>query len=103
MNDGDFPKKEVELGFDLMKNGYQFRGDRSDREDGRYMFLETLLSAKESLYISYIGRSVQDKTELNPSVIVSELENYLTRTFVTEETYGNIRNILNKLKSLKSQ
>ena len=103
MNDGEFPKKEVELGFDLMKNGYQFRGDRSDREDGRYMFLETLLSAKDSLYISYIGRSVQDKTELNPSVIVSELENYLTRTFVTEETYGNIRNILNKLKSLKGE
>ena len=98
MNDGDFPKREQELGFDLMKNGYQFRGDRSDREDGRYMFLETLLSAKDSLYISYIGKNVHDKSEKNPSTLVSELEGYLARTFITVNTWNSISSTLNELE-----
>lgn len=98
MNDGEFPKIQQELGFDLMQNGYQERGDRSEREDGRYMFLETLISAKESLYISYIGKSILDKSERNPSILVSELENYLTKTFVTQEINDKVQGILADLK-----
>lgn len=103
MNDGEFPKVQQELGFDLMQNGYQERGDRSEREDGRYMFLETLISAKESLYISYIGKSILDKTERNPSILVSELENYLTKTFVTQNTYDKVQIILDKIEELEDK
>lgn len=49
------------------------KGDRSRRLDDRYLFLGTLLSAREVLYLSYVGRSVRDNTQLPPSPLVSEL------------------------------
>ena len=42
------------------------RGDRSRRDDDRYLFLEALISAQQKLYISYIGRSIQDNSERFP-------------------------------------
>src|SRR5690606_9709451 len=49
------------------------RGDRARRLDDRYLFLETLLSARDGLYLSYVGRDPRDNAELPPSVLVSEL------------------------------
>ena len=54
-------------------NGRTRPGDRSRRDDDRYLFLEAMLSAQHTLYISYVGRSIQDNTERVPSVLVSEL------------------------------
>jgi exodeoxyribonuclease V gamma subunit len=53
------------------------RGDRSRRDDDRYLFLEALMSAEQTLYISYIGRSIQDNSERFPSVLVQELVDYI--------------------------
>jgi exonuclease V gamma subunit len=53
------------------------RGDRSRRDDDRYLFLEALISAQSKLYISYIGRSIQDNSERFPSVLVQELVDYI--------------------------
>jgi exodeoxyribonuclease V gamma subunit len=72
MNDAAFPRRSPQLGFDLMA-GEPKLGDRSSREDDRYLFLETLLSARERLYISYVGQSVRDNSHAPPSVVVSEL------------------------------
>jgi len=83
MNDGAFPRSTRKLGFDLMANDFR-RGDRSRREDDRYLFLETLLSARESLYMSYVGQDIRDNSELPPSVLVSELLDHLERGFVCE-------------------
>lgn len=58
MNDGVYPRTLPPLGFDLMSQKPQ-RGDRSRRDDDRYLFLEALMSAEQTLYISYIGRSIQ--------------------------------------------
>jgi exodeoxyribonuclease V gamma subunit len=52
-------------------------GDRSRREDDRYLFLEALLSARDELYISWVGRSVRDNTERPPSVLVNQLRDHL--------------------------
>jgi exodeoxyribonuclease V gamma subunit len=52
-------------------------GDRSRREDDRYLFLEALLSARDKLYISYIGRNIRDNSEQMPSVLVGQLRDYL--------------------------
>ena len=46
MNDGAFPRKTSELGFDLIAR-YPRRGDRSLRSDDRYLFLEAVISARE--------------------------------------------------------
>ena len=71
MNDGVYPRQLAPLGFDLMSQKPK-RGDRSRRDDDRYLFLEALISAQQKLYISYIGRSIQDNSERFPSVLVQE-------------------------------
>lgn len=77
MNDGDYPRVQAPLDFDLMGSDYR-PGDRSRREDDRYLLLEALLSAREKLYISWIGRSVRDNTERPPSVLVAQLRDHLS-------------------------
>ncbi|MBF0255925.1 MAG: exodeoxyribonuclease V subunit gamma, partial [Gammaproteobacteria bacterium] len=78
MNDGQFPRRDDPLGFDLMAQ-LPLASDRSRRLDDRYLFLEALLSARERLYISYVGNSQRDNSPRNPSVLVSELIDYLQR------------------------
>ncbi len=75
MNDGAYPRNIPPEGFDLM-NGRTIAGDRSRRDDDRYLFLEAIQSAQQTLYISYVGRSIQDNSEKVPSVLVSELIEY---------------------------
>ncbi|HEY4466803.1 MAG TPA: exodeoxyribonuclease V subunit gamma [Klebsiella sp.] len=83
MNDGVYPRTQAPLGFDLMSQKPQ-RGDRSRRDDDRYLFLEALMSAEQKLYISYIGRSIQDNSERYPSVLVQELADYIGQSHCLE-------------------
>ena len=76
MNDGDYPRSRPPVDFDLMAEDYR-PGDRSRREDDRYLFLEALLSAREQLYISWVGRSIRDDSERPPSVLVGQLRDHL--------------------------
>ncbi|WP_227368851.1 exodeoxyribonuclease V subunit gamma [Halomonas sp. M20] len=76
MNDGDYPRSHPPMDFDLMGNDYR-PGDRSRREDDRYLFLEALLSARQQLYISWVGRSIIDNNERPPSVLVGQLRDHL--------------------------
>ncbi|AHK18208.1 exonuclease V subunit gamma [Yersinia similis] len=80
MNDGVYPRTLPPQGFDLMAKKVR-RGDRSRRDDDRYLFLEALLSAQQQLYISYIGRSIQDNSKRYPSVLVSELIEYVAQSY----------------------
>ena len=83
MNDSAYPRSIPPVGFDLMTD-YPRRGDRSRRDDDRYLFLEALLSAQACLYISFVGRSIKDNNEKIPSVLVSELLDYVTQSYVLE-------------------
>ncbi len=76
MNDNAFPAADIRVSFDLIAQN-PGRGDRSRRDDDRYLFLESIISAKEKLYISYIGQNIQDNSEIQPSVVVSELMDYI--------------------------
>lgn len=76
MNDGDYPRAQPPLDFDLMGRDYR-PGDRSRREDDRYLLLEALLSARELLYVSWVGRSIRDNSERTPSVLVGQLRDHL--------------------------
>ncbi|NIF20160.1 exodeoxyribonuclease V subunit gamma [Pantoea sp. Acro-835] len=76
MNDGDYPRNRIPLDFDLMGQDYR-PGDRSRREDDRYLFLEALLSARDRLSISWVGRSIHDNVERPPSVLVAQLRDHL--------------------------
>ena len=77
MNDGDYPRTRVPMDFDLMGKDYR-PGDRSRREDDRYLFLEALLSARDSLHISWVGRSINDNTARPPSVLIGQLRDHFS-------------------------
>jgi exodeoxyribonuclease V gamma subunit len=80
MNNDAYPRQSKKLGFDLMAK-HPKTGDRSRRKDDRYLFLEALLSARNTFYISYVGQSVQDNSYIPPSVMVSELFDYIEKAF----------------------
>ncbi|KAB8044415.1 exodeoxyribonuclease V subunit gamma [Janthinobacterium aquaticum] len=78
MNDGDFPRRAARADFDLLAlPGMARPGDRSRRDDDRYLMLEALLAARDKLYVSWVGRNVRDNAEQPPSVLVAQLRDYL--------------------------
>ena len=82
MNDGDYPRQASPRDFDLMGKSWRV-GDRSRREDDRYLFLEALLSARQKLYISWQGRSASDNSVRPPSVLVAQLMDHLQTAWGT--------------------
>jgi exodeoxyribonuclease V gamma subunit len=86
MNAQDYPRAHHTPSFDLIhKKDDRFRvGDRSRRDDDRYLFLEAILSAREFLYFSYIGQSIQDNSEIPPSILLNQLVDYLEQNFILE-------------------
>ncbi|RTE85843.1 MULTISPECIES: exodeoxyribonuclease V subunit gamma [Gammaproteobacteria] len=88
MDDLAYPRRQANMDFDLMQNRYR-PGDRSRREDDRYLFLEALLSAREKLSISWVGRSAQDNSEWPPSVLVSQLRDHLAQGWCVDSKDKN--------------
>lgn len=72
LDQGAFPGSDRPAEFDLMAARPQ-AGDRQRRLDDRNLFLDLILSAREALHLSYVGRSVRDGSALPPSVLVDEL------------------------------
>jgi exodeoxyribonuclease V gamma subunit len=82
MNDADYPRKSPAIGFDLIRLSRPRKGDRSRRNDDRYLFLEALLSAQQTFYLSYQGKSATSNRDRPPSVLVSDLLDSCKQTFV---------------------
>lgn len=74
-----------------MGNQARRQGDRSRRGDDRYLFLEALISARQSLYLSYQGKDVRNNAERQPSLILKELIDYLEQGYQWRllDTAGN--------------
>jgi len=85
MNHQSFPRESMKIGFDLIES-HPRRGDRSKRDDDRYLFLETILSAREKLMLFYTGQSIRDNTRIPPAVVVSELLDYIEQGFIPEHS-----------------
>jgi len=81
MNSDAFPRVYHPLNFDLIAR-HPRPGDRSRRNDDKYLFLESIMSARKRLYISYVGQSIQDNSTMPPSVLVSELLDTIAKSFV---------------------
>jgi len=76
-----FPSRVQPLSFDLTKEKPRL-GDRSKKEDDKYLFLEAILAARDRLTISYVGLSSFDQS-INPgSVVISELLEFLDQRFL---------------------
>jgi len=80
MNHDTFPRENHEPGFNLIAVEPRV-GDRSRRNDDRYLFLEALISARQTFYLSYVGQSIQDNSTMAPSVVVDELMEYVEEGF----------------------
>lgn len=87
MDGNAYPRQQPPLGFDLMHGRFEY-GDRSRRDDDRYLFLEAVLSAEKYLYLSYTGRSIRDNSEIIPSILISELMDYCSEGFVLAGSEG---------------
>lgn len=78
MNDGEFPRREPAVSLNrliaaLDHPGQRRIGDRSLRDDDRYLFLQLLNAAERVFYLSYLGCDPSDGSRLEPALPVSEL------------------------------
>ncbi|GGD50529.1 exodeoxyribonuclease V subunit gamma [Pseudoxanthomonas indica] len=77
LNDGDYPRRDPAAGLNRLtaELGSERRrhGDRSTREDDRFLFLQLFASAQDVFYLSYLGADPRDGSVREPSVLVSEL------------------------------
>ena len=93
LNDGAFPRQDVRRTFDLIAAAPK-AGDRSLRDDDRYLFLETLLAAQDRLILSFVGRSQKDSSQREPSVVLAELMDQIDRTFLPPDGSRAARDLL---------
>ena len=85
MNDGDYPRRDAggalnRLTAALATPSRQV-GDRSVREDDRFLFLQLLASAGQVFYLSFLGNDPRSGEAKPPSVVVSELMEVASRYF----------------------
>ncbi len=88
LNDGEFPRSHRPPSYDLI-TALPRSGDRTARDEDRYLFLETLLAARHSLVLSYLGRDPKDNHLRPPSVVVSELLDYIEEHFAVSPGVGS--------------
>ncbi len=77
MNDGDFPRRDPAAGLNRLTaelgTPQRRHGDRSTREDDRYLFLQLFAAAQDVFYVSWLGADPRDGSAREPSALVTEL------------------------------
>lgn len=77
MNDGDFPRRDPAAGLNRLTaelgSAHRRVGDRSTRDDDRFLFLQLFAAAQDVFYVSYQGADPRDGSAREPSVLVTEL------------------------------
>lgn len=89
LNKNVFPRQTSDFSFDLMQPEKRW-GDRNIKETDKYLFFETLLSAEEKFYLSYIGQDIKDNSEIPPSSLVDEVLEYISNASIVENSSENI-------------
>ena len=72
LNDQVFPSPQKHIEFDLIARSPR-HGDRQRNHDERNLFLDLVLSARERLHLSYVGKDRKDNAPIPPSVVLTEL------------------------------
>lgn len=93
MNDGLFPRVARPPAFDLIAR-HSRPCDRSVKKDDRYLFLETMLSARQQLFISYTGQNMSDNSVIPPSTVVSQLLDYIEQGFTCPDPEKPVREFM---------
>lgn len=83
MNDGDYPRRDPAGGLNRLAaelgTGARRHGDRSLRDDDRFLFLQLFGAASDVFYLSYLGADPRDGSQREPSPLVSELLDAIAR------------------------
>lgn len=77
LQEGAYPRRRMHPEFDRMAQSWR-HGDPDPVLEDRYLFLETLLAARQRFVMSYTGRGIRDDSDMPPSVILQELIDYIT-------------------------
>lgn len=83
LSEGEFPRREPEVGHDLCRLAPR-RGDRSVVAEDRYLMLEALLSARDVLLLSHVDRDPESGLERPPAPVLAELREHLARAAFAE-------------------
>lgn len=84
LNEGDFPRRSVSVGFDMIELHRQ-NGDRSLPVQDRYLLLEAIMSARKNLLLFYQGRSSRNNQDKPACAPLSEIMHYLENAFELKE------------------
>lgn len=77
LNQDSFPRKTIRSELNLMDHTPRKQGDRSRKNDDRYLFLEAILSARHKLHLSFQDRNIKDNTARSPSLVLNELMRFI--------------------------
>ena len=86
---GEFPRRQPPAGFNLMRR-HPRAGDRTIREDDRFLFLESLIAARDVFYLSHVDRDAKSAAGNPPSPLVEELIGFLAAAY-GEEAWESVR------------
>ncbi len=101
MNRSDFPRRDSISDFEIMTS-QSHAGDPNKRDEDRYLMLETLLCARQKLYLSYTGRSLKDNSQQQPSVLLQELLDFIDSRFKTEASDTKLTEKLTRIHPMQS-
>jgi len=75
MNEGKFPRQDMPSALNRlsMPNAERLPGDRSNRNDDRFLFLQLLSTCQQNFIISYQGENPLDGSRMAPSTVVTDL------------------------------
>jgi exodeoxyribonuclease V gamma subunit len=76
MNDGAFPRRDQNRAINLIRRQPRL-GDASVRDDDRLLLLQWLLAARDVFYVSYTGLDTMTGEDLEPSMAVAELLDFV--------------------------
>ncbi|CAN5913076.1 exodeoxyribonuclease V subunit gamma [soil metagenome] len=93
MDDGAFPRGGTRPGFDLAGRDERV-GDRRQRDEDRFLFLEALLAARQHLVVTTTGRDVRTNESRPPAAPLAELLDVLDRTASTGRPDLPVRDLL---------
>ena len=101
LNEESFPAMEEPLSFDLKESTFVkdiISIDLSRRTSDKYSFLEVFLSAGEKVFLFYTGKNNVDNEDLQPSPLITELQEYLDKSFVRTDGSNYFQSILEREK-----
>ncbi len=84
LNEGQFPERDRRDPMDLRLMRRR-AGDVTPTERDRYLFLETLLAARDCVRLSYVARDSKTGDRLDPSSVIRELQ-FILHGYVSSHT-----------------